>query len=136
MEVVKLFMNYPQLYSWEYVTLMKTQLSPSGRHCMPNITVFLDILSLSQVTFSVFSFPMLLEKFFDLKGGSLSQIKAVVNELLNSLDAIDMGVLLSSIEVAISVGSTAVVIENIHKGRSLTTKEQVLAQILLDNKEE
>lgn len=47
-----------------------------------------------------------------------------------------MEVLLSSVEVALSVGSTAVIIENIHKGRSLTTKEQVLAQILLDDKKE
>lgn len=47
-----------------------------------------------------------------------------------------MDVLLSSIEVALQIKSTQVVIENLKQGRSLYSKDQVLAQVLIDKKEE
>jgi hypothetical protein len=70
-EVVKLFMSYPQLYSWNYIALMKLQLDPPGQYRIPNTNTFLSILSNSKITFNTSMLPMLLEKFLNMKGGDL-----------------------------------------------------------------
>jgi hypothetical protein len=99
-EVVKIFMSYPKLYSWHYIALMRTQLNATGLHCLPNITIFLDILNHNKVTFFPQTLPTLLEKFLSLKGGSLTQIKVAADELLLELSP-NMNDLLTYIEVAL-----------------------------------
>ena len=51
---------------------MKTQLNPSGEYRIPNVTTFLDILSHPKISFMPAALYTLLERFLNLKGGSIA----------------------------------------------------------------
>jgi hypothetical protein len=70
-----------------------------------------------------------------LKGGSLNQIKSTAGALLLELNP-RMDVLLSYIEVALALKNVQVVIDYAKKGISFQTKEQLLAIINLEAKQE
>lgn len=74
-EVVKLFMEFRNLYSWDYIKLMKTQLDDVAKYRMPNLRTFLTILSHSKTNFDPSRLPTLLEKFLEVKGGNLETIQ-------------------------------------------------------------
>jgi hypothetical protein len=58
-EVLKLFMGYPQLYSWAYISFMKTHLSDAGVNRIPTTQTFLEILKFTKFN------PFDLSRLFD-----------------------------------------------------------------------
>jgi hypothetical protein len=52
MGVVKLFMNYPKLYSWPFIAYMRSELSETGAMRSDNTNCFLDLLSHNEVSFN------------------------------------------------------------------------------------
>lgn len=52
MAVVKLFVNYPKLYSWTFFSYMRSELSETGTMRTDNTKCFLDLLSHDNVSFN------------------------------------------------------------------------------------
>ena len=72
LEVVELFMSYRQLYSWEYVTLIKNQLNFAGKVRIKIIKVFLDIISHKNTSFTALTLARAFDRYINnLKAGSL-----------------------------------------------------------------
>ena len=74
MPVVKLFMSYPKLYSWKYITFMKSELNDKGLTRIKSTEGFLNLMSNDKVLYSGLSLPMQFQRFFEMKSGSLSYI--------------------------------------------------------------
>ena len=55
MDVVKLFLRYQRLYSWDYMTLMQTELTNLGFMRMRSTEAFLEFLNSSKVSFNASS---------------------------------------------------------------------------------
>jgi hypothetical protein len=58
-DVVRLFMNYPTLYSWPYIQYMEDELTPSGLLRLRNTNCFLDLLANHNVKFIENELPLL-----------------------------------------------------------------------------
>lgn len=72
LEVVELFMSYRQLYSWEYIALMRSQLNYAGKYRIDIIRVFLDLLSHKNSGFTILTLHSTFDRYInDLKGGGL-----------------------------------------------------------------
>jgi hypothetical protein len=88
---------------------------------MPNLNTFLSILSHSKVTFDPNRLPALLEKFLEIKGGSLEKIYEAAERILSKFP-LDVNVLLSYVEVGIK-GSMEVLLQQLSEGKEPMTLE-------------
>jgi hypothetical protein len=59
MDVVRLFMGYPKLYSWPFIAYMKEELADLGKGRIKNTKCFLDLLNHDKVFFNVSDLPRL-----------------------------------------------------------------------------
>ena len=98
-EVLKLFMGYPQLYSWPYIAFMRTQLSDAGVNRIPTSQTFLEILRLS-ATFNPFDLSRLFDQFYSLKVGGNQQIYSIAIDLLKAQPTLEMSELLANVAIA------------------------------------
>jgi hypothetical protein len=114
-------MEFRSLYSWDYISLMKTQLDSVAKYRMASLRTFLMILSRPEVTFDSSRLPVLLEKFLEIKGGNLVQIAEAAARLLSEF-SLDMNVLLSYVEVGLK-GSVEVLVKQLREGKEPMTIE-------------
>ena len=57
-EVVRLFMNYPKLYSWEYIAFMESELTKLGILRLNTTEEFLKLLNSGKIKFDNLSLQM------------------------------------------------------------------------------
>lgn len=134
LEVVQLFMSYRQLYSWEYLNLMRSQLNFAGKYRINIVRAFLDIISHRNCAFTTLTLRSAFDRFMDdLKAGSLEQVQENAQALLKEL-ALHIDVLLSYLEVAVAIKGTSIVVEYHNKGAVFRTYDQLLAFIAAEEK--
>ena len=56
-EVVRLFMNYPKLYSWSYIAFMESELTRLGILRLNTTEEFLKLLNSDKIKFDKLSLP-------------------------------------------------------------------------------
>jgi hypothetical protein len=110
MDVVKLFMNYSKLYSWEYIALMQSELTDLGLLRIRSTETFLDLLNNNNVSYNKSTFFVLSKRFYELKGGNLESISRVAGKLLDAFE-LRMDLLLNYIEVALQSKEVETLIE-------------------------
>ena len=65
-EVVRLFMNFPKLYSWNYIAFMESELTKLGILRLNTTEEFLKLLNSGKITFGKVSLPMQLKRYYEI----------------------------------------------------------------------
>ena len=66
LEVVRLFMDYPRLYSWEYISFMESELTRLGILRMNTTKEFLTLLNSGKIKFDNLSLPSQLKRYYEI----------------------------------------------------------------------
>ena len=66
LEVVRLFMDYPRLYSWEYIFFMESELTRLGILRMNTTKEFLTLLNSGKIKFDNLFLPLQLKRYYEI----------------------------------------------------------------------
>jgi hypothetical protein len=133
--VVNVFMIYPQLFSWEYLNLMKTQLDDSGSFRLPLTETFLLILSDKRVTFAPKNLLHLFGSFLKVVRNTAPVVEHIVNEILCELQPLELGQLLKLVDIAAELKDSKIVIDYAKRELYFNSAEQLLAYVSICTKE-
>ena len=121
--VVNAFMIYPQFFSWEYLTLMKTQLDDSGSFRLTLTETFLLVLSDKRVTFTLKNLLHLFGSFLKVVRNTAPVVEYIVNEILTEIQPLEMGELLKLVDIAAELKNVRIVIDYAKKERYFNSAE-------------
>ena len=65
-EVVRLFMSYPKLYSWNYINFMESELTKLGILRLNTTKEFLELLNSGKIKFDNLSLPVQLKRYYEI----------------------------------------------------------------------
>lgn len=69
-EVVRIFMDYPKLYSWDYISFMESELTKLGILRLNTTEEFLKLLDSGKIKFDNLSLPAQLKRYYEIESGS------------------------------------------------------------------
>ncbi len=121
LEVVRLFMNYPKLYSWNYIYFMESELTRLGILRLNTTEEFLKLLNSGKIKFDNLLLSTQLKRYYEIESGSYECNTEAGNYLLCHLDSVRLDQFIGYIEIVVNTKEADALIQYIKEGKEPAT---------------